>query len=118
VHQQLGVRPDLGRGELEIVPQLPSDAPIAGERIRLGNGALDLVRARREGRRYITTVDVGSAPVERLLLGHTLPRGSRVEKVLLDGRRVGHRKRLTNRGVEVTARAPASGRHTLVVKAR
>ena len=109
MHQQLGVRPDLGRGELEIVPQLPSDAPIAGERIRLGNGVLELVRARREARRYITTVAVGSAPVERLLLGHTLSRGSRVEKVLLDGSRVGHRKRLPNRGLEVTARAPASG---------
>ena len=24
VHQQLGVRPDLGRGDLEVVPQLPS----------------------------------------------------------------------------------------------
>jgi hypothetical protein len=118
VHQQLGVRPDLGRGELEVVPQLPSDAPIAGERIRLGDGALDLVRAWREGRRYRTTIDVGSAPVERLLLGHTLPRGSKVDRVLLDGRRVGFRTRLTNRGLEVLARAPASGRHRLVVVAR
>ena len=118
VHQQLGVRPDLGRGELEVIPQLPSDAPIAGERIRLGNGALDLVRARRAGRSYFTTIDVGSAPVERLLLGHTLPRGSRVDRVLLDGRRVGYRKQLTNRGLEVWVRAPASGRHELVVKAR
>ena len=25
VHQQLGVRPDLGRGELEVIPQLPSE---------------------------------------------------------------------------------------------
>jgi hypothetical protein len=118
IHQQLGVRPDLGRGRLEILPQVPSDAPIAGERIRLGNGALDLVQARRAGRRYFTTIDVGTAPVERLLLGHTLPRGSRVEKVLLDGRRVGYKKQLTNRGLEVWARAPASGRHELVVRAR
>lgn len=42
VHQHLGVRPDLGRGRLELVAQLPSDAPIAGERIRLGDGALRL----------------------------------------------------------------------------
>jgi hypothetical protein len=118
VHQHLGVRPDLGRGELEVIPQLPSDAPIAGRRIRLGDGALRLVRASREGRRYRTTVAVGSAPVERLFLGHTLPRGSRVESVRLDGRRVGHRSRLTNRGLEVFVRAPASGRHELVVKTR
>jgi hypothetical protein len=118
IHQQLGVRPDLGRGELELIPQVPSEAPIAGEHIRLGNGELKLVRASRVGRRYRTTVDVGSAPVERLLLGHTLPRGSRVEKVLLDGRRVGYQKQLTNRGLEVWVRAPASGRHTLTVNTR
>ena len=118
IHQQLGVRPDLGRGELELIPQVPSEAPIAGEQIRLGNGALKLVRASRTGRRYRTAVDVGSAPVERLLLGHTLPRGSRVAKVLLDGRRVGYKKQLTNRGLEVWVRAPASGRHELLVKAR
>ena len=44
VHQQLGVRPDMGRGGLEIVPQVPSTAPIAGRDIRLGKGELDLVR--------------------------------------------------------------------------
>ena len=36
VHQQLGVRPDLGRGRLEVVPQVPSSSPIAGANIRLG----------------------------------------------------------------------------------
>ncbi len=56
--------------------------------------------------------------VQRLLLGHTLPRGSRVDEVLLDGSRVGYRKQLTNRGLEVLARAPAAGRHTLTVKTR
>ena len=91
LHQQLGVRPDLGRGELEVIPQVPSDSPIAGERIRLGDGALRLVRARRAGLRYLTTVDVGSVTLQRLLLGHTLPRGSRVDEVLLDGSPVGYR---------------------------
>ena len=28
VHQQLGVRPDMGRDALEVVSQLPSNAPI------------------------------------------------------------------------------------------
>ena len=118
VHQQLGVRPDLGRGELEVIPQVPGGAPIAGRGIRLGTGALGLVRASRDGRRYRTTVAVGSAPVDRLLLGHTLPRGSRVRSVRLDGKRVGWRSRLTNRGLEVWTRAPSSGQHQLVVRAR
>ena len=38
VHQQLGVRPDMGRDALEVVPQLPSNAPIAGRDIRARQG--------------------------------------------------------------------------------
>jgi hypothetical protein len=114
VHQQLGVRPDLGRGRLEVVPQLPSAAPIAGADIRLGEGNLDLVRAARDGKRYVTKVDASHAPIERLLIGHTLPLGSSVRSVKLDGRRVDWRTRTTNRGVEVTA-ATGRGKHELVV---
>ena len=115
VHQQLGVRPDLGRGRLTVVPQVPSDAPIAGRRIRLGGGALRLVQASRAGNTYRTTVGVGSAPIDRLEIGHTLPRGSTVTSVLLDGSPVDYDTVLTNRGLEVLARAPASGTHELIV---
>jgi hypothetical protein len=115
VHQQLGVRPDLGRGRLEVVPQLPSDQPVAGEKIRLGNGALNLVRASREGNTYSTTVDVGSVSVDRLTLGHTLPRGAQVQQVLLDGDSVEYDTVLTNRGLEVLVQADPSKPHTLVV---
>jgi hypothetical protein len=115
VHQQLGVRPDLGRGKLAVVPQVPSDAPIEGRRVRLGDGALRLVEASRDGDTYRTTVRVGSAPIETLELGHTLPRDASVSSVLLDGSPVEYRTVLTNRGLEVLARAPASGKHRLVV---
>jgi hypothetical protein len=117
VHQQLGVRPDLGRDALEVVPQLPSAAPIAGREIRLGGGALELVRASRDGDAYTTTVDSGDAPVQELAIGHTLPRGSKVRSVTLDGKRTGFRARETNRGLEVTATA-RPGEHTLVVTVR
>jgi hypothetical protein len=113
VHQQLGVRPDLGRGRLAVVPQLPSSSPIAGDDIRLGRGAID-VSAGRTGDAYRTTVDTGDAPVDRLSIGHTLPRGSHVRSVVLDGKRQGYRKRLTNRGLEVTVKT-RPGQHTLVV---
>jgi hypothetical protein len=116
VHQQLGVRPDLGRGELEIVPQLPSAAPIAGEDIRLGRGELDLVAASRSGDRYRTTIDAGDAPVKRVRIGHTLPRGSEVDSVRLDGRRTTWRERETNRGLEITVDT-RRGDHALVVEA-
>ena len=56
--------------------------------------------------------------LSRFVIGHTLPRGSRVKRVRLDGQRVRYAIRLTNRGVEVLVRAPATGRHQLVVKTR
>jgi hypothetical protein len=117
VHQQLGVRPDMGRDRVEVVPQLPSSSPIAGSNIRLGKGALELVRATRDGRRYVTTVDTGSAPVRRLQIGHTLPRDAKVDRVTLDGRKVRWQQRTTNRGLEVTTTA-RRGRHTLTVTTR
>jgi hypothetical protein len=116
VHQQLGVRPDLGRRALEVVPQVPSSSPIAGERIRLGDGSLRLVRAARDGNRYTTTVNTGFARVETLTIGHTLDRGSRVANVTLDGERVQWQERETNRGLEVTVDTEP-GDHTLVVTA-
>ncbi|HSD82049.1 MAG TPA: hypothetical protein VLB47_15380, partial [Solirubrobacteraceae bacterium] len=115
VHQQLGVRPDMGRGALEVVPQVPAhDDPIAGRDIRLGDGALALVRAARSGDRYTTVVDTGTAPVRRLRIGHTLGRGAWPLAVFLDGRRAGRQVRLTNRGAEVTV-ATGPGRHVLEV---
>jgi hypothetical protein len=117
VAQQLGVRPDMGRRELSVVPQLPSDAPIAGEDIRLGRGQLDLVAASRQGRDYRTKVDTGSSGARELVIGHTLPRGSRVKSVWLDGRRVRWRERETNRGLEVTVKT-RGGEHRLLVRSR
>jgi hypothetical protein len=117
VAQQLGVQPDMGRRELSVVPQLPSDAPIAGEDIRLGRGKLDLVAASRQGRDYRTKVDTGSSGVRELVIGHTLPRSSRVESVWLDGRRVDWDEQHTNRGLEVTVET-RSGEHRLLVRTR
>jgi len=118
VHQQLGVRPDLGRGRLEIVPQVPDgQASVAGSDIRLGSGSAD-VGAARAGARYTTTTDTRSVPVTVFRIGHTLPRGSTVASVELDGRPVADaRKRETNRGLEVWVKADPGRRHTLVVTA-
>jgi hypothetical protein len=113
VHQQLGVRPDMGRDALEVVPQLPSSAPIAGRDIRVGKGSVD-VAAARDGKRYRTEVD---AKVKHLRIGHTLPRDADVRSVTLDGKRVRWDERTTNRGLEVTVEA-GRGDHTVVVEAR
>jgi hypothetical protein len=119
VHQQLGVRPDLGRGALEVVPQVPEgQSVIAGDRIRLGAGSAD-VSARRRARRYETTVDL-HVGLQRLRLGHTLPRDARVRRVRVDGQRAEYRIRETNRGRELTValRDPGRGEHRLVVRVR
>jgi hypothetical protein len=117
VHQQLGVQPDMGRGRLAVVPQVPPGQPsVAGENIRLGDGSVD-VAASHDGSTYRTAARP-RASLERFLIGHTLPRGSKVKSVQLDGRGTGYSTRLTNRGLEVLVRAPASGRHELVVKTR
>jgi hypothetical protein len=116
VHQQLGVRPDLGRGRLEVVPQVPSSAPIAGRGIRLGRGGSVAVVAAHTGRRYTTTVTARARV--RLRIGHTLPAAAAVRRVTLNGRTVGHGERRTNRGLEVTVAARAGRVQRLVVTAR
>jgi hypothetical protein len=56
--------------------------------------------------------------LRRFHIGHTLPRGSVVASVRLDGSRVAsYRRRETNRGLEVRVRARPGERHTLVVRA-
>ena len=73
VHQQLGVRPFLPVGELDVVPQVPPGQPsVAGSDIRLGAGSADVFAA-RTGRRYTTTVAVHHLSLRRLALGVTLP---------------------------------------------
>jgi hypothetical protein len=118
VHQQLGVRPQLGHAWLEVVPQVPDGQPsVQGENIRLGHGSAD-VHASHAGNRYTTTTDTSRAPVRTLLIGHTLPRGSTVASVELDGTPVtDYGKRQTNRGLEVRVSADPDRRHTLVVTA-
>ena len=107
VHQQLGVRPSLGTGRLDVVPQVPDGQPsVAGRNIRLGDGSVDVAATARS-----TTVSVRTR-LRELRIGLTLK--SPPGRVRLDGRTV--RKpdvRRTNRGYEVTVKAPPHGRHTL-----
>ena len=114
VHQQLGIRPDMGRDELEVVPQVPPGSPgVSGKNIRLGRGSV-AVSADHDGRTYTTKVSTG-LDVD-LTIGHTIPRGANVDSVKLDGRNVRYHVRTTNRGKEVFAHAPTTGAQTLVVK--
>jgi hypothetical protein len=75
---------------------------------------LTLVRGERRDRHLITTVDTGSAPIDRVGVGATVPRGAKAGVVRLDDDPVKPTLRLTNRGLEVTVDA-APGRHVLDV---
>jgi hypothetical protein len=116
VHQQLGVRPDVGHGRLEVVPQVPAGQSfVAGSAIRIGDAGALAVDASHTGSTYQTRVQVGS-PISQLAIGHTLPAGATVATAKLDGRPVTPTARSTNRGLEVTV-ATGPGTHTLVVAA-
>ena len=114
VHQWLGVRPDLGRGRLELVPQLPPGQDLVqGKDIRLGDGSADVTASRHDGT-YRTQVQVRGA-ARTVNLGVTLPAGTQPSRVLLDGHPARAQLRTTSRGVEVTV-ATGAGRHLLTVQ--
>ena len=116
VHQQLGVRPDLGHGRLEIMPQVPEGQPsVQGADIRLGRGSADVLAA-HDGSATRPSTDTGDARCARSAIGHTLPRGAEVASVVLDGRHGDAATSAeTNRGLELRVAASPRERHTLVV---
>jgi hypothetical protein len=118
VNQQLGVRPFLGDGAVQIVPQVPAGQPsVAGSNIRLGRGSVD-VFASHSGSDYTTKVQVHGLRLKTLQIGHTLPRGSTPSNIRLDGNPVHDATVIqTNRGVEVTVPAQGSALHTLTMTA-
>ena len=116
VNQQLGVRPFLGEGLLEVVPQVPQGQPsVAGSNIRLGRGSADVFASRSQNV-YTTKLQVQGVRLRTLWIGHTLPAGSTPRDIRLDGDRVRHaRVTQTNRGVEVTVPVHGYGPHTLTI---
>jgi hypothetical protein len=116
IHQQLGVRPFLNDSTLEVIPQVPQGQPsVEGSNIRLGSGSVD-VFASHSRSSYTTKVNGSHTPVSKLVVGHTLPAGSTVKSVELDGSNVAHfDTRVTNRGLEVTVPASAGEQHTLTI---
>jgi hypothetical protein len=116
VHQQLGVRPFLGDGALQVVPQVPDGQPsVAGQNIRLGDGSVDVFAA-HAGNRYETRLLVHGLRLQSLEIGQTLPAGSAPASVVVDGQPARDQTvRQTNRGVEVTVPVQSDGPHTLTV---
>ena len=114
VHQQLGVRPDLGHGRARGRPAGPGGQErVAGSNIRLGTGAVD-VAAERDASTLSTSVK-RYMPVD-LLIGHVLPPGTHVSAVTLDGVPAAYEVRSTAHGEEVVVDVgTVTGTSTLVV---
>ncbi len=114
VHQQLGVSPDLGRGDLTVVPQVPGGQHrVAGSNIRLGDGSVDVAAERTASTLTTTVTRHGST---HLLIGHVLPTGATVDSVTLNGDPTAYDVRQTARGSELVVNAgTGTGTSALVV---
>jgi hypothetical protein len=99
VHQQLGVGPQLGHGLLEVLPSVPpGQSTVSGSNIRVGTGSID-VTATHSGNTWTTTVK--SALACTLHVGATLPAGSTIHSVTLNGTSAAYQVRDTNAGRQV-----------------
>jgi hypothetical protein len=115
VHQWLGVQPDLGNGLVAFVPQVPQgQSSVQGRAIQLGSGSADVL-ATHSGNTYSTDITTTGVGTNHVVIGHTLPRGTKPAAVVLDGKSVHNYTVVqTNRGNEVTIPTSA-GHHTLTI---
>jgi hypothetical protein len=100
VHQQLGVGPQMGHGLLEVLPTVPpGQSTVSGTNIRIGTGSIN-VKATHSGNTWTTTVT--SRVTCTLHVGATLPAGSKIQSVTLNGTpTTSYTVRDTNSGREV-----------------
>jgi hypothetical protein len=108
VHQQLGVSPQLGNGLLEVLPDVPAGQHVvSGSGIRIGDGAVD-VSARQGDSSWLTTV-TGHNLSCSLQVGATLPAGTHVTQVTLNGAAAHYTVRDTNAGRQVYVTTGCAG---------
>ncbi len=112
VHQWLGVSPDMGRGALSVVPQVPAgQTDVSATDIRVGETWVDVATS-HAGRSYVTEVTRDGAV--DLTIGATLPVGTTIASATLNGAAVTPDLVRTTRGLEARVQAPAgAGTSTL-----
>jgi hypothetical protein len=112
----LGIRPDVPAGSLKVIPDVPESwtKPISVHNLQVGSGKVE-VSASHDGTTYTTDVFVSPSTGWNLTIGHTLPAGTAVQSVTLDGQPVDYRTVDTTRGREVRVDTSTNQRHTLVV---
>ena len=119
VHQWLGVSPDLGRGRVAVVPQIPDgQSEVEGTDIRLGSGSVDVSATRSgvAGKTY--TTEVRRDGRLRLTIGAVVS-SRQIASATLDNRPVRLTVIRTARGLEATVNVPAGqGGSRLVITLR
>ena len=114
VHFELGVAPDLGRGAVSVVPQIPDgQTTVAGRNVSLGSGSLDVSARRGDG--VLSTAVTRHGSSAALTMGVVLPDGATVTGATLDGKPVASTTVTTARGSEVQVATGTTGNHTLRV---
>ena len=109
VHQQLGVDPQLGHGLLEVLPSVPpGQSTVSGCDIRIGTGSID-VTAKHSGNTWTTTVT--SRPPVPLHIGATLPAGSTIQSVMLNGASVAYTYATPTLDARYSSRPPVDLQH-------
>ncbi len=102
VHQQLGVDPQLGHGLLEVLPSVPpGQSTVSGSAIRIGTGTIDVTAMHSGNTNTWTTTMTSSGLACTLHVGATLPAGSTVQSVTLNGAPVAFKVRDANSGRQV-----------------
>jgi glycogen debranching enzyme len=115
IHNFLGISPDIPAKSLSVVPDIPDSWPgLSVQNLKVGGGTMT-ASASRSGKQYTTEVSAPSG--WNLSIGHTLPAGTAVNDVTLDGKRVKYDVVDTTRGREVRVQTTTDQRHTLVVTA-
>ena len=113
VHFELGVFPDVGRGTLRVVPQVPDGQErVAAGNVRVGSGGVDVTGTRSGG---TLTTQVTGNPRLALTVGALLPGGATPGTVTLNGQPAAYTVVTTDRGREVRVDAGRSSSATLVV---
>jgi len=116
VHQQLGVDPQLGNGLLEVLPSVPpGQTDVSGSAIRIGTGFVG-VAATHHGHTWTTTVTGRLACT--LHAGATLPAGTPVATVKLDGMATPYQVRDSHQGRQVFVSTPCRGTTKVKVTTR
>ena len=113
IHHFLGIDPNIPAGTLSVVPDIPDSWPgLSVQNLKVGDGTMT-ASASRKGKRYTTEV---SAPAGwTMTIGQTLPAGSTVKSVTLDGSSTTYDVVDTTRGREVRVETTTDQNHTLVV---